>query len=136
MGEFDLSEKVVVGDSMPPGRGEDFQPKKDENLDCGEFFLLIGDVDCVEPNELSETDLGKPSCNTTMSGVCRSRRGLGIGERLLALEVEEVSDATRIKGGRRPRSSSTFESACLSWFNGSGILFERLIEGWMSRERC
>ena len=104
MGEGVESENVVVGDSVPSGFGEaDFQPKNDENLEVvGEFFLLSGDVDCVDPIELSDTDRGSPSWNATISGACSSP-GLAEGERLCALEMVVVSEATRIRSGRPPR---------------------------------
>ena len=45
-GDVECSEKVVVGEPLPSPSclGEDdFQPKKEENLDVGEFFLLLGE---------------------------------------------------------------------------------------------
>jgi len=60
-GETECSENVVVGESMPSGFGdEDFQPKKEENLDVG--LLVLFDGDELDPNELSEIDLGRPPC--------------------------------------------------------------------------
>jgi len=58
-GDTECSENVVVGESEPSGFGdEDFQPKKEENLDVGLLFLFDGDE--LDPNELSETALGRP----------------------------------------------------------------------------
>ena len=88
-GEIECSEKVVVGELIPSGLGEDdFQPKKDESLFVGEFFLLLGEgLELLDPIELSEMDLGRRPLGymTTKSGVCRYRTG--VGDRLLDLEV-------------------------------------------------
>jgi len=60
-GDTEWSEKVVVGELTPSGFGdEDFQPKKEENLEVGLLFLFDGDE--LDSSELSETDLGRPPC--------------------------------------------------------------------------
>lgn len=47
-GEIDPSVKIVEGDSVP-GRGDDFQPKNEENLLEGEFLRLLGETVWDEP---------------------------------------------------------------------------------------
>lgn len=52
----------VVGESGP-FLGEDFHPKKEENLLEGEFFRLLGEIVCEDPllaKLLSEMDRGRP----------------------------------------------------------------------------
>jgi len=122
-GEVECWEKVVMGESMPSGFGdEDFQPNREENLEVGECFLLVGDADCVEPIELFEVDLGRPAgLESAMLGTLYA--GTGVGDRLLDLvEVDEVTDATRTDGDLPPRFSTTPTLTFSTALNGGGVL--------------
>ena len=68
-GECDRSEKVVVGESVPEGCEDDFQPNKFPSLPTGDFARGCRVWEESDAKELSDRVLCTPSACNVIEGV-------------------------------------------------------------------